>query len=46
LVVIYLTQVAKVHQRYEWTYLYSFVRPSTGEVHLLILPTVNVEVFS
>lgn len=37
---------AKVHQRYEWTYLYSFVRPSTGEVHWLILPTVNVEVFS
>lgn len=36
----------KVHQRYEWTYLYSFVRPSTGEVHWLILPTVNVEVFS
>ena len=41
----------KVHQRYEWTYLYSFVRPKTGEVHflgslLLILPTVNARVFS
>jgi transposase len=36
----------KVHQRYEWTYLYSFVRPSTGEVHWLILPTVNTRVFS
>jgi transposase len=35
-----------VHQRYEWTYLYSFVRPKTGEVHWLILPTVNSEVFS
>jgi transposase len=38
--------LVKVHQRYEWTYLYAFVRPSTGEVHWLILPTVNVEVFS
>src|SRR3712207_7342258 len=27
----------KVHQRYEWTYLYSFVRPKTGEAHWLIL---------
>jgi hypothetical protein len=24
-----------VHQRYEWTYLYAFVRPKTGEVHWL-----------
>jgi hypothetical protein len=29
-----------------WTYLYSFVRPKTGEVHWLILPTVNTRVFS
>jgi transposase len=36
----------KVHQRYEWTYLYSFVRPKTGELHWLILPTVNAHVFS
>jgi DDE superfamily endonuclease len=36
----------KVHQRYEWTYLYSFVRPKTGEVHWLILPTANARVFS
>jgi transposase len=36
----------KVHQRYEWTYLYSFVRPATGEIHWLILPTVNAKVFS
>jgi DDE superfamily endonuclease len=36
----------EVHHRYEWTYLYSFVRPTTGEVHWLILPTVNTEVFS
>jgi transposase len=26
--------------------LYGFVRPSTGELHWLILPTLNVEVFS
>src|SRR5947209_19554937 len=35
-----------VHQRYEWTYLYAFARPKTGEVHWLILPTVNAEAFS
>lgn len=38
--------VSTVHHRYKWTYLYSFVRPKTGEVHWLILPTVSVEVFS
>jgi hypothetical protein len=38
--------IARVHQRYEWTYLYAFARPNTGEVHWLILPTVNAEVFS
>ncbi len=38
--------LAKVHQRYEWTYLYAFARPETGEVHWLILPTVNAEAFS
>ena len=35
-----------VHQRYEWTYLYAFARPKTGEVHWLVLPTVSAEVFS
>ena len=38
--------IAKAHQRYEWTYLYAFARPKTGEVHWLILPTVNAQVFS
>lgn len=38
--------LATVHHRYKWTYLYSFVRPSSGEVHWLILPTVDSEVFS
>jgi DDE superfamily endonuclease len=36
----------KVHQRYEWTYLYAFARPKSGEVCWLILPTVNAEAFS
>jgi transposase len=37
----------KVHQRYEWrTYLYAFARPKSGEVHWLILPTVNADLFS
>lgn len=36
----------KVHQRYQWTYLYAFARPKSGEVYWLILPTVNAEVFS
>jgi transposase len=38
--------LVKVHKRYEWTYLYAFARPKTGEVHWLILPSVNAEVFS
>jgi transposase len=36
----------KVHHRYRWTYLYAFAHPNSGEVHWLILPTVNAEVFS
>jgi DDE superfamily endonuclease len=38
--------LVKVHQRYEWTYLYAFARPKTGKAHWLILPTVNAQVFS
>ena len=38
--------VARVDRGYEWTYLYGFVRPESGEVYWLILPTVNVELFS
>lgn len=34
-------------KRYQWTYLYAFARPKkSGEVHWLVLPTVNAEVFS
>ncbi len=36
----------KVHQRYEWSYLYAFARPKSGEVCWLIVPTVSAEVFS
>ena len=36
----------EVNHRYKWTYLYSFVRPTTGEIHWLILPRVDAEVFS
>ena len=38
--------LVEVHQRYEWTYLYAFARPKTGEVHWLILPSVSAQVFS
>jgi len=38
--------VALFKRGYKWTYLYGFVRPESGEVYWLILPTVNVELFS
>jgi len=38
--------VARVKRGYEWTYLYGFVRPESGRVYWLILPTVNTELFS
>lgn len=38
--------IARVKRGYQWTYLYGFVRPTTGEVYWLILPTVNKELFS
>ena len=38
--------VARFKRGYKWTYLYGFVRPQSGEVFWLILPTVNVELFS
>jgi transposase len=37
---------ARFKRGYKWTYLYGFVRPQSGEVFWLILPTVNVELFS
>ena len=38
--------VVRFKRGYKWTYLYGFVRPESGEVYWLILPTVNVELFS
>jgi transposase len=37
---------ARLKRGYEWTYLYGFVRPQSGEVFWLILPTANKELFS
>ena len=36
---------APVHHRYEWLYVYGFVRPATGQTFWLVLPTVNKEFF-
>ena len=38
--------VARVRRRYEWAYVYGFVRPGTGEVFWLVMPTVNARAFS
>jgi transposase len=38
--------IARLKRGYEWTYLYGFVHPQSGEVFWLILPTVNAELFS
>lgn len=38
--------IATVCHRYEWTYLYGFVHPQTGNTVWLILPRVNIEWFN
>lgn len=38
--------VVRVHHRFEWLYVYCFVRPTTGESCWLILPKLNGEVFN
>jgi transposase len=38
--------IIRVQQRYEWLYVYGFVYPESGESQWLLLPSVNVEVFS
>jgi DDE superfamily endonuclease len=38
--------VVRFKRGYKWTYLYAFLRPESGEVYWLILPTVNTELFS
>lgn len=37
---------APVNYRYEWTYLYGFVHPKTGETEWFILPRVNTVWFN
>jgi hypothetical protein len=37
--------LAQQRRRYEWLYVYGFVRPSTGQVEWLLLPTVNLDLF-
>ncbi len=37
--------MAKSSHKYEWLYLYAFVRPATGEVEWWIANTVNVALF-
>jgi hypothetical protein len=37
---------ARFKRGYKWTYLYGFVHPESGRVYWLILPTVDVELFS
>ena len=34
---------ARVRRRYEWVYVYAFVRPRTGETWWCLLPTVSLE---
>jgi hypothetical protein len=38
--------VATVRPRYEWLYVYAFVRPATGETYWLLLPTVSAAAFT
>lgn len=37
--------IATVRTAYDWTYVYGFVRPATGDTEWLILPTVSTDVF-
>ena len=38
--------VAVVRQRYEWLYVFGFVRPKSGESEWFILPRVSTEIMS
>jgi len=38
--------VAPVEHRYEWLYVYGFVRPTTGRTFWLLMPTVSIVAFS
>jgi len=38
--------VVPVQHRYEWLYVYGFVRPTTGDTYWLLLPTVSSAAFT
>lgn len=38
--------LAAVRRRYQWLYVYGFVRPATGQTWWGLLPTVNTEAFA
>lgn len=38
--------IVKVKPRYEWLYVYGFVRPSTGESFWMVMPTVSIMAFN
>ena len=38
--------IAQVQRRYEWLYVYGFVRPTTGQSWWCLLPTVSTEAFA
>lgn len=40
------TVTASVAPRYQWMYVYAFVHPQSGRTTWLLLPSVNVEIFS
>ena len=37
---------APVHHRFQWSYLYGFVQPQSGQVFFLILPLASIVAFS
>ena len=38
--------IAVSRRRFQWSYLYGFVHPPTGELHAWRMPTVNTECFN
>lgn len=38
--------IATNHTRYEWLYVYGFVRPATGQNYWLLMPTVTTKVMN
>jgi transposase len=38
--------IVPVENRYEWLYVYGFVRPTTGQNFWLIMPTVSIAAFN